>query len=111
MSILDKFTGVYGADWNLGVLGEHMDLAVQAGVIATTDRDGQQYAVAPDTVEWFAPVVCGDIIWVYTEDGQMDGRCGLPVVDGFSCEGHAAEREGWYAASEAERIAWERARD
>lgn len=55
---------------------------------------------------------CPELVWIYTEDGLVDGRCRAPIVPGgFACEGHTAEMEQWRAMSEPERAAWEKRRD
>jgi|SRR6516162_2683120 len=98
--------GVYGQNWVQGVLSEHLrphhDVRRLAG--------GDWVVVQPDGSTEF--VLCSDLIWVYTEDGRLDGRCGLRVdAEGYACEGHRQEREGWLSLSEAEKLAWERHHD
>lgn len=106
MDIYD-FTGLYGQDWNQGVLIDNLNRAEAAGMKVHTMAI-RQYVTGPDGGASF-PVVCGDIIAVWTEDGRMDGRCGLPIVPGRgACEGHADQQEAWRGQCEAEVIAWER---
>lgn len=84
---IDNFTGAYGQDWTTGILAEHVHLAEAAGV------------------EIDVPILCGEIVEIWTEDGRMSGRCGTPVEpDGFACPGHTAEINAWRNMSEAERI-------
>jgi hypothetical protein len=109
---IDDFSGTYGVEWNTAILVDVLDRAVAAGlVLRTMPASGRQYLTGPQGGRAL-PVVCGDIIEVWTEDGRMDGRCGLPVLAGLgACEGHAQEREAWLAMSERERDGWERLRD
>lgn len=68
---------------------------------------------------------CAELVWVPTEDGPVTGRCQGPISDkvwmykGYGdveaapttlpmCEGHAEERVGWGAMTEAEQADWER---
>lgn len=68
---------------------------------------------------------CPELVAIDTEDGPATGRCRAPISDAWflyrgygdaearltqlpACEGHAEERVGWGALSEAERLAWER---
>lgn len=72
--------------------------------------------------------LCPDLVEVMTEDGPIVDRCRGPIVTvtvppdprygdneaeevAFACEGHSAERLGWRAMTEIERIAWERRED
>jgi len=68
--------------------------------------------------------LCAELVPVLTEDGWTDGRCQAPITDrvflyrGYGdearptrlpmCLGHAVERVGWGAMSEAEQAAYER---
>jgi hypothetical protein len=75
--------------------------------------------------ELIAEGKCAELVWVRTEDGVVDGRCLQPISDkvwmyrGYSdpepspttlpmCEGHAEERVGYGAMTEAEQATWER---
>lgn len=75
--------------------------------------------------ELIAEGLCPELVWVQTEDGVVDGRCLRPISTktylyrGYSdpvavptqlpaCEGHAEERVGWGAMTEAEQADWER---
>jgi len=52
--------------------------------------------------------LCPELVWIWTEDGKVDGRCMLPIVQGgFACEGHQEEILQWRRMSEAEKCAWE----
>jgi hypothetical protein len=74
--------GRYGPTWREGILAEHVIDAEQVHALGV-------------------PVLCGEIVWIQTEDGRMDGRCGGPVTgpDGWTCESHTPE-EGWDAECE-----------
>lgn len=106
------FTGMYGQDWTQGVLVDHLDRATAAGmVVRTMPASRRQYVTGPRGGVAF-PVVCGDLVEVWTEDGRMDGRCGLPVLAGApACEAHAEQIAYWAAQTEAEAMAWEREND
>jgi hypothetical protein len=48
----------------------------------------------------FEHVLCGEIVWIDTEDGRIDGRCGSYVYGtDFACPGHHRESDesgdGW----------------
>jgi hypothetical protein len=88
---MDFMTGSYGQDWTQGVLAEHLPAGVELKVVAS----GKLLALRPIEGRKMleaVPVLCGEIVEIYTEDGRMDGRCGLPVhgIDGFACPGHQA---------------------
>lgn len=103
----DAFAAQYGAAWTLGILTDHVAKVEAAGLTVAT-VDGLAVVVDADGA---IPVVCSELIEVSTEDGPISGRCGLPVKAGaFACEGHGADIAAWAAQSEAETIAWERAR-
>lgn len=88
---IDDFTGAYGQDWTTGILAEHVHLAEQAGV------------------EIDVPILCGEIVEIWTEDGRIHGRCGTEVEPGgFACPGHTDEINAWRNMSEWERIDVER---
>lgn len=99
---IDKFTHIAG-----GVIVDHLRRILDAGGSTRTLASGRLVAVASDGST--APVVCAEVVPVWTEDGPSDGRCGGPVfgAEGFACEGHTEERRGWAAMSEAERYRWE----
>ena len=79
--------------------------------------------------ELLAEGLCPDLVMVDTEDGPMDGRCLLPVVEvtipahrhwgedvpaevvAFACEGHSQQRISWMTLSEPERLEVERRED
>ena len=71
---------------------------------------------------------CAELVRVWSEDGPVTGRCRLPISDkvwlyrGYGdaearptqlpmCEGHAEERVGWGAMTEAQRADWEKRED
>lgn len=56
--------------------------------------------------------LCPELVWHYTEDGKVDGRCLAPIVPGgYACEGHTAEIEDWHSMTEPEKAAIEYALD
>lgn len=92
--------GCYGQTWRQGVLSDHLHQAEQAGAKVRLLASGTHVVVLPGGV--VEPVLCSEIVEVWTEDGVIDGRCGIPVMRGaghFCCEGHqwvetmVAERE------------------
>lgn len=69
--------------------------------------------------------LCPDLVMINTEDGPAAARCMGPIVEvtvppdprygeiepetvAFACEGHSAERLGWRALSETDKMSWER---
>jgi hypothetical protein len=107
---IDDFSGCYGQDWATGILVDVLDRALAAGLVARTmPASGRVYLTGARGGRCL-PVVCGDIIEIWTEDGRMDGRCGLPIVaDRGACAAHADERDAWLGMSEIDRRAWEAA--
>ena len=86
--------GQYGPDFeDRGLISEHVDVFEAAGGTFRVTGSGRTWAVLPDGRAY--PVLCSDLIEVWTEDGRMTGRCGAPTVRDGSCEGHAAERDAW----------------
>jgi hypothetical protein len=106
-----RFVNAYGPDWDRrGVLAEHAHLWVRAGGTIRRLASGTEVAVTDEGRVF--PLLCGAIVWCYTEDGRTDGRCGLPAAKGrCDCEGHSAEMDGWMDMSEGEKLAWERRTD
>lgn len=105
----ERYVGAYGQSYRSGVLIDHQVAFTEAG---GTIRVGKHstWAIIPKMAA--IPVVCGHLVWIDTEDGPIDGRCGANVVgDRGACEGHADERDEWMSMSEPERCAWERNRD
>src|SRR5262249_6140128 len=109
--VADDYIQGYGQGWALGLLSEHEASFLAAGGRVRTSASGhRRWAILPSGETH--PVVCSELVEVWTEDGRMDGRCGGPVAgDGWACEGHATEMEGWRAMSEADKLAWERRQD
>jgi len=98
----EDYVGAYGQNWTTGILSDHV-ISAQAhlGRAATVDAEG-------NTFLGDYPVLCSEIVEVYTEDGTIHGRCGTPVLfNAYACPGHYEVIEAWRGASEAERIEWE----
>jgi hypothetical protein len=75
--------GNYGQDWKAGVLSEHLRPAHSARRLP----GGTWIVIQPDGST--NKIVCSELIWVFTEDGRIDGRCGLPVDEhGLTCPRH-----------------------
>lgn len=97
-------TGCYGQDWKQGLLVDHVMEAEHNGFrVVTLTRTRRLVCEDGKTF----PVVCGDLIAVRTEDGMIDGRCGLVANLEGACDAHAEERAAFLASTEAERIQWE----
>lgn len=108
-SVQDLVSG-YGQDWRPGILIDHIDLVAPLGGRVHRTASGSTWVTYGKAAA--VRVVCGDLIHIWTEDGRMDGRCGLPVVgDRGACAAHADERDAFLASSEAERAAAERVAD
>ena len=74
---MSDLVGYYGPTWREGILSERR----------------------PDA-EMGVPVVCSELVWINTEDGRIDGRCGQDVAaNGMTCEAHTPE-VGWDATCE-----------
>lgn len=104
--------GSYGHAWRVGVVSDHVAWAERVG--ARIVRGALATWVVDDEASGRAyPVLCGDIVEIDTEDGPIDGRCGLLAVDQdeLACEGHAVERRAYLAMCEAERAYLEREQD
>jgi hypothetical protein len=97
-------TGVYGPDHTYGVLSEHLHRVPPEKV--RTLASGTLVVQAGR--ECF-PVLCSEVVPIATEDGIVSGRCGGRVkgIDGFACEGHTRQIEGWREQSELDAIEWE----
>jgi hypothetical protein len=106
---LDDLTGAYGQSWETGILSENRALAERHGYRVHEAANGAAWVTGPRGGR-AVRVVCSELIWVDTEDGRIDGRCGLPVADGWACSSHAAELAEWRAMSDREQDSWERLR-
>lgn len=84
---VDRFIGSYGPRWRAGLLSEHLDLFVRAG---GTHRPSRSTGAGWAVIEGKAyPVVCSELVWVDTEDGRIDGRCGELALDATgTCPAH-----------------------
>lgn len=101
--MLDEFRGCYGQGWTQGILIDRISDALAAGALVHESPRGFLFLTGPRGGS-ADPVLCGDFVEIWTEDGRMDGRCGLPVKAGdFACPGHQAERNHWRNSSEEER--------
>ena len=75
---IERFIGVYGSDRDRhGVLSDHIGNLEEAGGAVT--RTGSGLAYFPDEMV-MVPILCSDIIEVWTEDGRETGRCGERVA-------------------------------
>lgn len=87
---LEALVGNYGQDWRSGILSDHLRDAEAHGLVIVHMKNGSSWvtykAVNPALA---ARVLCSEIVWITTEDGRMDGRCGNPTVDGYACARHA----------------------
>lgn len=86
----------------LGVLSEHLPLVERDRLGWVHRTASREWAVDAATGKAF-PVLCSELIAVYTEDGMGDGRCGLRATDLGCCDNHAAVVRQWAAEREAER--------
>lgn len=86
------FVGAYGPDWRAGVLSEHLDLFKRAGgafLASPSDMAGWALIPAEDGGTDAYPVVCSELVEVWTEDGPASGRCGSPALDATgTCPAH-----------------------
>lgn len=83
----ERFVGAFGPDWRPGVLSEQFDLFLRAGgVHRPSSHDGAGWAVIDGRA---VPIVCSEVIAVYTEDGPVSGRCGANALGATgTCDGH-----------------------
>lgn len=93
----------YGDTYRHGVISEHEHLFAGQRALSASGR-----RILVNTDGSFDYVLCSEIVWIDTEDGSVDGRCGDFVHgDDFACPGHQAIIEDWRGQSEAELIEWE----
>jgi len=105
---LEDLVSGYGQDWTSGIISEHLYRVEALGGRIHVAGTGRMW-VAPAKGGVAIPVLCSEIVAVYTEDGEISGRCGLPaLVEDGACDAHQAILEDWRAQSEPEAIAWER---
>jgi hypothetical protein len=102
-----SLVGLYGPDWQHGVLSEHLHMVPEnlvrrlASGTLVVNVDGSA-----------VPVVCSELVRLNTEDGPVDGRCGGRVTaSGYACEGHERQLAEWHAMSEMDTMIWERRQD
>lgn len=82
------FIGGYGRSWRSGLLSEHLHLFVRAGGThrLPSRSNGAGWAIIDGRAY---PVVCSELVWIDTEDGRIDGRCGAnAMAETGTCEGH-----------------------
>lgn len=100
---LDRFVGAYGTTPRWGILSEHMETFTRAGGVhlpSPTDLAGWLLVPADaadgDTIAY--PVVCSELVEVWTEDGRASGRCGHPALEATgTCPAH--DRRSVYCSS------------
>lgn len=85
----ERLIGAYGPDWTRGVISDHERIAVEMGLPVRVSASGKRrYVVIDHRAE---PVLCSEVVEILTEDGPIDGRCGIPVEgDAYACPGHEA---------------------
>lgn len=82
-SDIEAPVGSYGQNWKAGVLSEH----IRPGHTTHRLPTGTLIVIQPDGST--NKVVCSELIEVWTEDGRITGRCGLPVDESdLTCAGH-----------------------
>jgi hypothetical protein len=84
---LIRFVGFYGETSRPGIASDHLDLFVRAG---GTHRRSRGLGAGWGVIDGVAyPVVCSELVWIYTEDGRIDGRCGQLALDATgTCDAH-----------------------
>lgn len=109
LSPLAQLTSGYGQNWRPGILTEHLMQVEASGLAVRVAASGANWVHDPRTTEPAVPLVCSELVKVWTEDGPISGRCGAQVYgDAGACVGHTYAIESWAAQTEAETIAWER---
>ena len=83
---LESVTGRYGQTWRQGVLTDHLWMAQDKGLAVHEAANGALWIHAPEGGP-AERVLCSELVWVHTEDGTIDGRCGVPIVHG-ECPRH-----------------------
>lgn len=83
---LDAWTGMYGPTWRQGILSDHVHLAIEGGATERRSASGRRFYVTQDGRT--EPVLCSELVEVWTEDGCTGGRCGRYATDGVTCDGH-----------------------
>ena len=91
MGVVSEFVGSYGEDWRQGVLSEHLEHVkdhlrqLVNGRVVVVDEYGNAW-----------PIVCSELVEIWTEDGPIVGRCGKKVEEGGACRAHFHPvRESW----------------
>jgi hypothetical protein len=98
------FIAGYGPRWTSGLITDHVSLFVEAGGIVrpASSGSGAAWAVLPDGTTY--PVLCSEMIWISTEDGRIDGRCGSRAsMASGTCSAHEGSHLTVAAKVEQER--------
>ena len=105
---LEDLVSGYGQSWTSGIISEHLGLVEALGGRVHTTLSGRQWVTEAKGGRAI-PVLCSEIVAIYTEDGETSGRCGAPALatEG-ACQAHGEILAAWRAQTEAEARAWER---
>lgn len=89
---IHDLTGNYGrGPYRVGIISEHVHIALEAGFELATGTDGDFLRDADGDT---ALILCSELVPWVTEDGLSAARCGAPVLPGQgSCEGHWFDME------------------
>lgn len=74
-------SGMYGDEPRQGIISEHLELAIRKGLLVHYAANGAAWVRSPQGGPAMR-VLCSEVVWMYTEDGREDGRCGRPVAPG-----------------------------
>lgn len=89
MAQVSKLISGYGPQWTLGIISEHL-YKVEA------HHDDEGWFVVDEHGDRY-PVLCSELIKIHTEDGPIEGRCGIEVdADGYACELHHSVIDGYF---------------
>ena len=75
-----ELTGLYGQSWREGVILDHLGLAEASPHIKIHHTPTGRVWLYPTGGGQAVPLVCAEIIEVWTEDGRSSGRCGAPLT-------------------------------